>query len=35
MILLTAYRVFRDFCLETARLRRELTKRYPDASFEG
>jgi hypothetical protein len=35
MILLTAYRVVRDFCLETARLRRELMKRYPDASFEG
>ena len=35
MILLTAYRLVRDVVVETARLRRELMKRYPDAAREG
>lgn len=35
MLLVTLYRAIRDVCRETARLRRELLKRYPGASLES
>ena len=34
MILVTLYRFVRDLCIDVARLRRDLAKRYPDAFRE-
>jgi hypothetical protein len=35
MILITVLRAVRDICAETARLRRELARRYPDVASDS
>jgi hypothetical protein len=35
MIIITAIRFWRDVIAETARLRREVMKRYPSVGFES